>query len=58
MLTKYAQSSFLILGTVNEVISNDSIKRIAKPNRFIFFFWQLDKVDPAFSSCYPKNTGH
>ena len=56
MLTKYAQSSFLILGTLNEVISNDSIKRIAKPNRF--FFWQLDKVGPAFSSSYPKNTGH
>lgn len=48
MLTKYAQSSFLIFATLNEVTSNDSIKRIAK----------LDKVGPAFSSCYPKNTGH
>ena len=57
MLTKYAQSSFLNLGTLNEVISNDSIKRIAKPNR-VFFFGQLDKVGLAFSSCYPKNTGH
>ena len=49
MLTKYAQSSFLILGTVNEVISNDSIKRIAKPNRFFFFFFgNLTKLAQRF----------
>ena len=46
MLTKYAQSSFLILGTLNEVISNDSIKRIAKPNRF--FFGNLTKLAQRF----------
>ena len=47
MLTKYAQSSFLILGTLNEVISNDSIKGIAKPNRF-FFFGNLTKLAQRF----------
>lgn len=47
MLTKYAESSFLILGTLNEVISNDSIKRIAKPTRF-FFFGNLTKLAQRF----------
>jgi len=47
MLTKYAQSSFLILGTLNEVISNDSIKRIAKQNRF-FFSGNLTKLAQRF----------
>lgn len=48
MLTKYAQSSFLILGTLNEVISNDSIKRIAKPNRVFFFVGNLTKLAQRF----------
>ena len=47
MLTKYAQSSFLNLGTLNEVISNGSIKRIAKPNR-VFFFGNLTKLAQRF----------